>query len=95
MNDERIIAVTQDCRSHSGNLNGNKEITPWKSWLLYSLSRRERVEFHLSRPRAANILKVGIFDVCVRIPVRICGGGGVCNVCGGVEFTVEIESKIC
>ena len=76
---------------HSGNLNGNKEITPWKSCLLYSLSRREKVEFHLSRPRAANILKVGIFDVCVRIPVRICGGGGVCNVC--VRIDVRIETK--
>ena len=67
------------------------DITPWKSCLLYSLSRRERVEFHLSRPRAANILKVGIFDVCVRIPVRICGGGGVCNVC--VRIDVRIETK--
>ena len=58
---------------------------------LLSLSRREKVEFHLSRPRAANILEVGIFDVCVRIPVRICGGGGVCNVC--VRVDVRIETK--
>ena len=58
---------------------------------LLSLKKRESGISPFLASRAANILKVGIFDVCVRIPVRICGGGGVCNVCVRIDVGIEMK----